>query len=432
MRTHAVVLGASMGGLLAARALADSFDTVTVLERDALASDTTTRRGVPQGVHIHVLLPSGSQLLERMYPGLLADLEADGVPVVRNLNRMTFALNDHTFCRDVPLPAPLYLASRPYLEAQVRERTPKNVTPRQGFAEGLSTDGARVRGVRLDGGAELAADLVVDATGRTGRTPTWLAEAGLPVPAEDRLDVDLAYVTAHLSMPDLPADFEVAFAAGSSPRRPWGIGLLRQERDLWLLTAYGYAGHHPPTDPDGLIALARQVMPDRWVEAVLGATWPEQLHRTRYPQAVRRRYDRMRDLPEGLVVVGDALSSFNPIYGQGMTLAALDAHALRKALRGPDQGLARRYYAASKSAVENAWQLASGGDLAYDTVPGPRPKHLTVLNGWVEQVLTTVERDPVVAAAFLDVAWLLAAPTKLFSPGVVARVAKDVRARRAS
>lgn len=435
MREHAVVLGASMAGLLAARALADHVEKVTVLERDVLPGAVASRKGVPQGVHVHALLPGGSRVLNRMFPRLLGDLEAAGVPVIRGLGEMHFELENHVFCAGGMPDEPLYLASRPFLEGTVRGYTAPNVTFRQQCTvSGLRARDGRIRGVVVDGpsGAEeLSADLVVDATGRGGRTPVWLADLGYPAPPEERIEIDISYVSAHLRMPEVPAGFDDAVVVGANPARPWGIGVLHQEGGLWLLSAYGYRGHHPPQDREALLGLVKEVMPARWFDALLGAEWPDRLQHTRFPASVRRRYDRLDRFPEGLVVVGDAQCSFNPIYGQGMTVAALEAEALRKALRGPDAGLSARYFAAVRKAVDVAWQLGAGGDLAYPMVPGRRPLPMTALNHYVKAILTTAERDPAVARRFLEVAWLLSPPTALLAPAMVARVLRDAARRRA-
>src|SRR5215469_11205481 len=195
---HAVVLGASMGGLLAARVLADAYRRVTVVERDPLPESALDRKGVPQGRHAHGLLPRGAQILEELFPGLLADLVAGGVPVLGAPREFRFVFGGHLLCLDGEPGEPSYLPSRPCLEAHVRDRVRAlpNVTIRdQCEVAGLVTTpardrvaGARVR-PRADGGAEeiLAAGLVVGATGRGGRTAAWLTEMGYEPPAEEQL-----------------------------------------------------------------------------------------------------------------------------------------------------------------------------------------------------------------------------------------------------
>lgn len=268
---HAVVLGASMAGLLAARVLADAYRRVTIVERDPLPESGLDRRGVPQGRHAHGLLPRGAQILEELFPGLLAELVADGVPVLRAPREFRLVLGGHLLCQDGEPGEPTYVPSRPCLEAHVRDRVRalRNVSiwDRCEVA-GLVTTPAcdRVTGARVlpAGGAEqiLAADLVVDATGRGGRTPVWLKALGYDPPTEERVPVDVKYASRYLRLPAGALGDEKLVIIGAEPTAPpAGMALFIQEGDRWILTLAGYAGHHPPTDEDGFLAFARAVAP---------------------------------------------------------------------------------------------------------------------------------------------------------------------------
>ncbi len=207
---HAVVLGASMGGLLAARVLADAYERVTVVERDPLPESGSDRRGVPQGRHAHALLPRGAQILEGLFPGLLAGLVADGVPVTREPREFWFSVGGHLLCRDGEAGERVYQPSRPHLEHRVRSRVRAlpNVSVRDRCeVAGLVTTPVRdrVTGARVlpaGGGADeiLAADLIVDATGRGGRTTAWLKAIGYDLPAEERVPVDVKYASRYLRL----------------------------------------------------------------------------------------------------------------------------------------------------------------------------------------------------------------------------------------
>jgi hypothetical protein len=280
---HAVVLGASMGGLLAARVLADAYQRVTVVDRDPLLVCGADRKGVPQGRHAHALLPRGAQILEELFPGMLADLEAAGVPVLRNLQELWFSVGGHLLCRDGELPGPSYQPSRAFLEGQVRRRVQglPNVSIRDRCeVAGLVTTKAidRVTGVRVlpgRGGAEevLAADLVVDATGRSGRTPAWLKDMGYDPPAEEQVRVDIKYASRHLRLCPGALGEAKLILIGPQPGRPTALALFAQEDDRWILTLAGYAGNHPPTDPDGFLAFARGRAPPH-VFAAIGSADP--------------------------------------------------------------------------------------------------------------------------------------------------------------
>ena len=433
---HVVVLGASMGGLLAARVLAAAYQRVTVVERDLLPETAEHRRGVPQSRHAHLLVPRGAQLLDELFPGLLDDLRAGGAPVIRDLAELRFAPGGHPL-RLEGRPAGFILcsASRPYLEAHVRTRVralPAIEIVDRCEAVGLSTTAARdrVTGVRVlrraAGGAQveeaLRADLVVDATGRGGRTPTWLATIGYDPPPEEQLQVHLKYATRHLRLRPGALDGVKVVGVGAEPGRPTGLAMFAEEEDRWILTAFGYDDHHPPTDPEAFLGFVQTVAPTDVFAAVRDAEPLDEIVPYRFRANLRRRYERLRRFPAGLLVFGDALCSTNPVYGLGMSVAALQAAALRDSLAGGDRDLARRFFRAVAKPVGVAWQLTVGAELSLPQVQGPRPLPLRVLNAYVDRAQTAAEHDPVLARRLLRVVALQDRPTRMFRPSTARRV----------
>jgi 2-polyprenyl-6-methoxyphenol hydroxylase-like FAD-dependent oxidoreductase len=429
---QAIVLGGSIAGLLAARVLADVYDQVTVVDRDELAPGKTPRRGVPQARHIHALLARGQQVLEQLFPGLTAELVAHDAPIGDPLGDTRLLFGGHRLARtDSGLVA--LSVSRPLLEDRIRERV--RALPQVRFAPpsdavGLrcSPDGGRITGARLlrraDASAEevLDADLVIDATGRGSRTPAWLQALGFGQPDVDLVQVDVGYVTRLYRLPADGLDGDLACVHGPAPDRPRGGALARLEGDAWMLTLFGLLGDHPPRDRDGFDAFARSLRFPDICEAVGTAEPLEGPAGYRFPANLRRRYERMRRFPEGFLVIGDAICSFNPIYGQGMTVAALQALALRNQLRPGSVPASRRLLRALARAIDAPWELAIGADLAVPGVKGLRTARRRIIGEYVTRLQAAAAHDPALARAFVRVTGLVDPPKALLRPATVARV----------
>nr|WP_221383186.1 FAD-dependent monooxygenase [Actinoplanes polyasparticus] len=429
-REHAVVLGASVAGLLAARALADSYERVTVVDRDPLPAGGLDRKGVPQARHAHVLMRAGVRALDDLFPGLLEKLAADGVPVNYGGAHSWTEFNGHVFQRaGGPRIAPGYQPSRPYLEARIREeiREMPNVLLRdERTVQGLiaSATGERVAGVRVvsrDGEEEaLPADLVVDATGRSGRAFTWLRDLGYDPPEEKILAVDVMYASRRLRLPGgLPEGLRSVLV---EPRtgQPVGMALIEQEGGEYTLTLMGYAGHHPPTDHDGFRASTDRIAPAFLPDVLRDAEWLDEPHRHRYPASHRRYYERLRRFPEGLLVVGDALCSFNPLFGQGMAVAAMEAVILRDLLAAGQENLARRFFKAAAERIDPAWQMVMTTDRAQLGLPQSAAERL--IGAYVRRLHAAAARDRVLVEAFSSVSSLVELPVTLIKPAVLIRV----------
>ena len=435
-RDRAIVLGGSIAGLLAARVLADAYSHVTVVDRDDLTPGSQPRRGAPQGRHIHALLAGGQQALEQLFPGLTKELEAHGAPIGDVLGDARLLFGGHRLRRaDTGLVA--VSASRPLLEDRIRVRVgtlPEVTFAPPSDAVGLRSapDGRRITGVRLlrraDGSSEEVhdADLVVDATGRGSRTPAWLEALGFHPPTEDRLRVDVGYATRRYRLPPDALDGDLACVHGPPPDRPRGGALARLEGDVWMLTLCGFLGDHPPTDPHGFDAFARSLRFPDLCDALRSGEAIDDPVPFRFAANVRRRYERIRHLPDGFVVIGDAVCSFNPIYGQGMTVAALQAITLRRCLHGGDQRLASRYVRASASVTDHAWTMATGADLALPGVEGPRSLQVRLANTYMRRCLATAAHNPAVATAFTRVAGMVDPLPRLQRPALALQVLRPL------
>ena len=432
---HAVVLGASMAGLLAARTLSDFFENVTVVERDLLPDFASNRRGVPQGRHVHGLLARGAAALEEIFPGFLDELVCDGARVFNgeDLSEFYYNIGGHTMVRTGSAPGfNAYAESRPFLEHHVRDRVRaiSNVTVLDGHdvADLTSTaDHRRVTGVRtVDRNSReesvLQADLVVDATGRGSRMPAWLDALGYGRPIEDHVVVHLTYTSQWLRMPP-GALHEIACLVGPVPGRPTGMGLLGCEDNTVLFTLLGMAGFEPPCGRTEMIDWAEEFAPAHVLDALRAAEPIGEVARHRFPSSQWRRYDKMSRFPAGLLVTGDAICSFNPIYGQGMTVAALEALALRDCLSRGTHDLARRFFRAAVKPIRQAWQLATGSDLALPEVEGTRSLAARLLNRYMDRIMTAMEYDPAAVSQFTRVTALVDPATRLLRPSMLWRAA---------
>jgi 2-polyprenyl-6-methoxyphenol hydroxylase-like FAD-dependent oxidoreductase len=433
---HAVVLGASMAGLLAARVLTETYSRVTVVDRDAMPAIGDHRRGVPQGRHLHVLHPRGAQVLDELFPGLLARMTAHGAVRGDTTGTGRWQLSGHRF-RQENSGISGVLASRPFLEGHVRaalgDLPGLTLVPGHDIVGLTATDDRRrVTGVRLASHRATAptetlpADLVIDATGRGSRTPRWLTELGYPTPNEDRLEIGLGYASRTYRLRPGALGTDHGVVTGATPSVPRGGVLAAIEGDRFILTVSGILGDHPPIDPTGFEAFAATLVFPDITQALEDAEPLDDPVAIRFPAGVRRRYERLRRFPQQLLVTGDAVCSFNPVYGQGMTVAALEALALRRLLAGgvPQP---RRYFRDIARLVDVAWDMAVGGDLAFPQVPGPRPMTVRLVNAYLARLQAAAASDASLATAFIRVVGMLDRPETLLRPDRVIRVLRAPR-----
>ena len=434
---RAVVIGASMAGLLAARALTETYAEVIIVDRDILPDEPMNRRGVPQGKHLHGLLARGLTVLKELFPGFEEEMVAAGAVQADIQSGIHWYIDGHLLKPD---PSGLIgiSSSRPLLEFMVRRRVTRlpgvQIIDNTDVLNLTTTDDRRqVTGVgimsRVDGAAAatIDADLVVDASGRGSRTPIWLAEMGYRAAPEVTMTVDTTYVTRLYRRQ--PGDFDdrPGTSIGGYPGSPSSGTLFAIENDLFIFTTGGIFGQQVPMDDEGLLEFTKALPSSVYADFLPTATRMSEPIKTRYPASVRRHYEKLKDFPAGYLVVGDAICSYNPVYGQGMSVAALEALALRDLLKGGTKNLARRFFRAAAKPVGTAWTIASGADMRFPDSKITPPLSARMVNRYLSRVYRVAANDATVAAAFLRVLNLMDTPDRLFAPAVLKRVLRSTQ-----
>lgn len=428
---HAIVVGGSMAGLLAARVLADAFRTVSIIEKDRLPAEPNVRKGVPQAGHIHALHEAGRVTLDDLFPGYEEDLTSAGGLVIDMARDLNF-YDEGDFVADGQDSIPWYMASRPLFEHLTRQRLVglDDIIIRDDtqFIEYLTDSrDAVIEGVvvRNETGEreELAAELVVDATGRTSRTPGWLEDHGYESPEVHEVEIDIAYSSIQLERDTTDPE---AYLVMPCPPRKRGAAVFPIEDGRWLMTVSGVHGDHPPTDLDGLadfveplpVPVFARLLGEQ--EVVSGA-----VDHHPFPSNRKHHYWELDRFPEGLVVIGDAVASFNPIYGQGMSVAGLEAlHLLDALADSPEEDLALRFFDSIETVVEDAWSLAVGTDFRFPETTGPKPPGTAILNRYFSRFTRKAHSDAALADIYGRVVSMERRPTSLLRPGVIWRVLK--------
>ncbi|MFF2120847.1 FAD-dependent oxidoreductase [Kitasatospora sp. NPDC058184] len=435
----AVVLGGSIAGLLAARVLAESYPRVVVVERDRILGVRGPRRGVPHGNHAHGLVARGHQIMESLFPGLTDELVAAGVRPGDFSADIRWYFNGLRL-RPARTGLPSVPATRPVLEHHLRERV--RALPEVTFLEEhdviapvTDTTRRRVTGVRVQrrapGSTErtLSAHLVVDTTGRGSRTPRWLADLGYEAPPEERIEIDLAYTTRHYRLKGDPFGSDIAIIPAATPSHPRGAFFYRVpgEDNRVELSVTGIVGDHPPVDPEGFHAFVRSLPVPEIHEAIRDAEPLDEPLRFRFPASVRRDYHRLERFPAGLVVLGDAVCSFNPAYAQGMTSAALQALVLRRHTAGRRLPNPRAYFRDVAREIRAPWSFAAVTDLGYPGVAGRRTPQTHLVNRYAALAQRAAVHDPRITEALVRIAGLVATPQSLMHPRTLLRVLRAAR-----
>ncbi|MEV8591600.1 FAD-dependent monooxygenase [Streptomyces sp. NPDC052012] len=433
MSRRAVVIGAGLAGMLAAAVLSTAgVDEVIVLDRDELPEGPEHRRGLPQGRHAHLLMAGGMDAMEELVPGvsLRKRLLAAGAHEI-SLSSGMLALTPEGWLRRWKREGPVMLTcSRALVDWAVRtavlEQT--SVEVRRATAVRLTGSARAVTGVRIaapGGDTDIEADLVVDASGRGTRVVTWLDGLGVSGVRERTVDSGLVNATRVFRIPDGAERFPLTIVqADPFVSRPGRSAMVMPiEGDRWMVSCGGTRGGEPPADPEGFLRYTLD-LPDPIVGRLISGAEPlTDVHLSRSTSNVRRYLEKAPRWPERFVVLGDALGTFNPAYGQGMTVAAFGAQVLGRELArsGPTApGLARRVLRGAARSVDAAWSMAVGQDVLYPEVRGGRPSVADrVVTAYTRRMMKAATGSYAAASAIWDVTSMRTPPTRMFHPSAV-------------
>jgi 2-polyprenyl-6-methoxyphenol hydroxylase-like FAD-dependent oxidoreductase len=432
---HALIIGASMAGLMTARVLSEYFHTVTVIERDILPEDVEARKGVPQGHHVHALLHRGMQLLSELFPGLFEELQREG-GVIGDFSQEVAWFHFGAWKKRTPSGMTTSLQSRVLLESTVRKRV--KALGNVHFVQDCDVlhlmatpDKSRITGIQFRrhtiGELDVLenADLVVDASGRSSHTPEWLEQLGYARVPESNVQMEVGYTSRIYKRPE---GFNPAWKMlGIYPQPPHGrrMGIVIPiEANKVHVSLCGWLKDHAPLDDQGFLEYAKTLPQPELYELVKTLEPDGPIRQHKVPSSQRRHYEQLDRFPERLVVLGDALCSFNPTFAQGITVAAMSVKELESCVRehlptGSLDGLSNVFRKRVVKQLDDAWQITTGEDFRFPEVTGPKPLGGGVLGWYVARIHALTSRDAEVMAQFMRVMHLMSPPTSLLKPNIL-------------
>ena len=433
----AVVIGSGFAGLLAARVLSDYYTHVVIVEKDDEPTNSQTRKGAPQGSHIHVLLNAGEQIMEDLFPGIKSDMLDAGSKTAILGKDVRWRIAGKwlpTFENGMTS----FFQTRPMLELVLRKRVSKieNISFRYGLSRsqyipsgnGKKLMSARLADIRSGQESEEKADLFVEASGASTDILSLLTALNYPLPRESVVEPDFAYSSGLFKIPDnWEGPWKCVLIYPKAPEETRAGAFVPVEDGNWVVTAAGYGGDYPPTDIQGFLKFMKSLPEPEVFNAVSSATQIGKLKSFKFKRGVRRHFEELQSFPENLIVLGDLICRANPFFGQGIAVAALEAQALQGSLdqikrMGSDnsESLARRFFPQVAKILDVSWGMAVGEDFKYKSTKGKRPLGFPVTRRFKDRVMAT--NDPEVAKQFYRVMHFVDKPAKLLAPEILRRI----------
>jgi 2-polyprenyl-6-methoxyphenol hydroxylase-like FAD-dependent oxidoreductase len=435
---RAVVIGAGIGGLSMAGALAPYFERVDILERDRLVAAAGSRPGTPQDRHPHGLLAGGLSALDQIFPGFKRDLAAAGAVPVSVGREAQFERPDVGVLPKRDFGISILCATRPLIELVLRRRVEAlaNVTLRPasrvtGIVPAAGSGG--VRGIQFVNGSGhpemLTADLVVDASGRGAPTLTLLDALGWDRPPTTEVSVDITYTTAVVEIPrEAPAEWKLVRTLPDPPHVALDAIIVPTEDGRWITAIAEHRATPWIENWDAFLEASRSLITPTIYNALRWVKPPEALRRYRFLASTWTHFERSPRLPRGLLPVADAFCRFNPIYGQGMSSAAKQALLLQEVLSrvvddpDPIAALQAGFMAEVAAVLETPWTMSTSADLAFPQTHGERPDNFAEARAFDAALFRAAAADPVVHRALLEVAQLLQPHQRLREPDIMRRI----------
>ncbi|MBD1844895.1 monooxygenase [Cyanobacteria bacterium FACHB-63] len=430
---HAIVIGGSMAGLLAARVLSEQFERVTIVDRDQLPFTAEPRRGVPQSVQPHVLFSKGYQILEELFPGIGETLAARGaVAFDWGKDFLYFQKGNWAPTTEAAIGLKSYTCTRPLLESTVRQRV--SSLPNVEFLQnqrviGLWGNATSIQGIKLQQGS-LSAQLVVDASGRSTHLPEWLQDLGLTPPPMTVVDPGLGYATRRYRIPaEAQPNAKIVLISQEAPNQP-RLGYLAQvEADQWIATLGGYGRDYPPIDDRDFLQFAQSLSDPLFYEAIVHAEPLSEIQAHRATVNRLYHYEKIK-LPDGLVAIGDAVCALCPIYGQGMTVSAMSSLVLRRWLQQSRNSTFNGMSFQKQLAQSNAfpWSIATSSDSKFPTTKGAIPPTWAgkLFQAYGDRLAVRAQNDVDLHLQFLQIGHMLKSPSLLFHPRLMLKALLSV------
>ncbi|BDA69088.1 hypothetical protein MicvaDRAFT_0831 [Rivularia sp. IAM M-261] len=447
---HAVVIGGSIAGLLAGRVLINHFDKVSIIERDYFPETPAERKGIPQSTQLHILLTRGQQILEDLFPGLRDEIIAQGA-VVLDMGRDVEWLSPFGWAKRFDSGFEALSFTRPILDWLIHHRLQAFANLHfieGGYVTGLinSADGTRVKGVKIKTNnqvgkqeVDLDADLVVDASGYGSYAGKWLNAIGYMAPEETFITAQIGYASRLYEIPsDFDADWKGVYMQAAPPERTSMGVLYPVEKNRWVVGVCDTTPGNRLIDESEFLENLRTLPSPIIYEAVKTAKPLTPIRRFQPPGNTLRHYEALKQLPECFVALGDSVCSFTPIYGQGMTVAALGVLQLEECLieikaSGTLNGLTAKFQKRLAKINASPWIAATSQDAKYPSVKGitKQPTGAEKFIGWyMNQVMKLTTKNTQTTLTLFEVFHMLKSAGALFRPQIILQVLKQVLTER--